>query len=186
MEAPARRFVILDRDGTIIVDKHYLSDTRQVELLPGAAEGLRKMRALGLALLVVSNQSGVGRGYFGLAEVERINARMAEMLMEQGIKLEGIYFCPHAPEENCACRKPKTGLVDRAKMEIGFDSALCFVIGDKKADIEMGKALNAHTILVRTGFGAQVEAEGFAASDCVVDDLAEAAQIIKKALSSDC
>lgn len=182
MEAHARRFVILDRDGTIIVDKNYLSDHRQVELLPGAAEGLRKMRALGLGLLVVSNQSGVGRGYFGLAEVERVNARILEMLAAQGIELEGIYFCPHAPKENCACRKPKTGLVERAVRDLGFDPARCFVIGDKSADIEMGKALMAHTLLVRTGFGAQVESEGSTTSDCVVDDLAEAAKAIEKLL----
>ena len=182
MAEPPRRFVLLDRDGTVIVDKNYLADHRQVELMPLAAEGLRRMRQMGLGLLVVSNQSGVGRGYFGLAELERVHARMSELLKAQGIELDGIYFCPHAPEEACACRKPQTGLAERAAAELGFDPASCFVIGDQDADMGLGRALKAKTILVRTGNGTQAEADGAAAPDYVANDLLEAASLIARLL----
>jgi len=178
MAESERRFVLLDRDGTIIVDKNYLSDHRQAELIPLAAAGLRKMREMGLGLLVISNQSGVGRGYFSLDEVKRVHDRMVELLRAEGVELEGVWFCPHAPEEACACRKPKTGLVEQAAAKLGFEPALCFVIGDKSADIDLGRALKAKTILVRTGNGAQVEAEGVVSPDYVADDLLEAARLI--------
>jgi D-glycero-D-manno-heptose 1,7-bisphosphate phosphatase len=180
-----RRFVLLDRDGTIIVDKHYLSDPDGVELLPGAVEGLCGMTALGLGLVVVTNQSGVGRGYLDPGQLEAIHRRLTELLAGRGVRLDGIWFCPHRPEEDCDCRKPRTGLVERAARELHFDPADAFVIGDKPADVELGRRLGATTFLVRTGYGAGAEAAGESGPDYVVDDLGEASRFIRALLGAD-
>jgi D-glycero-D-manno-heptose 1,7-bisphosphate phosphatase len=162
---------MLDRDGTLIVERHYLSAPAQVELLPGAAAGLRALRALGFGLVVVTNQSGLSRGYFDLPRLEQIHARLAELLAEEDIHLDGIYVCPHLPEHACGCRKPRPGLVNRAALEHGFDPRRGMVVGDKACDVELGHAVGALSVLVRTGYGAHVNAEGLATPDVVVDDL---------------
>ncbi|WP_419787455.1 D-glycero-alpha-D-manno-heptose-1,7-bisphosphate 7-phosphatase [Pseudodesulfovibrio sp.] len=167
----ARSFVLLDRDGTIIYDRHYLSDPEGVELLPGAAEGLRRLIDLGLGLVVVSNQSGVGRGYFDEASVQACNSRMAELLAPYGVTFEGMYWCPHTPEEECDCRKPEPGLIQRAARELDFDPAASFMVGDKIADMGVGRNAGAATILVRTGKGADHEARCRDLADFVEDDL---------------
>ena len=174
----SRRFVVLDRDGTIIAERHYLSDPDQVELLSGAAEGLRRMAALGLGLIVVTNQSGVARGYFDLGRVEAIHQRMRDLLAAEGVGLDGIYLCPHLPEAECACRKPRAGLVLEAAAKLHFKPRDCFVIGDKPCDIELGQALSATTILVRTGYGAEHEQARLIRPDHTVDDLLAAAELI--------
>ncbi|MEG6552093.1 HAD-IIIA family hydrolase, partial [Desulfocurvibacter africanus] len=116
-----KRYVVLDRDGTIIVDKHYLADPEGVELLPGAVEGLARLAGAGLGLVVATNQSGIGRGYFGEEDLHLVNARLSEVLAEHGVHIERYYFCPHGPEADCACRKPCTGLLDQAARELGLD-----------------------------------------------------------------
>ena len=173
-----RRVVLLDRDGTLIVDRHFLADPEDVTLLPGAVEGLRRLSALGLGLVVVSNQSGVGRGYFGLAEVERVNARMVALLAADGVRLDGLYYCAHAPEVGCACRKPKPGMVARAACEIGFDPARAYVIGDRDVDVRLGRALGATTLLVRRR-GEGGRPPGAVAPDYVVADLTQAAAVLE-------
>ncbi|HWP41478.1 MAG TPA: HAD family hydrolase [Tepidisphaeraceae bacterium] len=173
------RFVLLDRDGTIIVERHYLSDPDQVELLPGAAEGLAKLSAMGLGLVVVTNQSGIGRGYFDEGRVEQIHRRMCQLLAAHGVFLDGIYICPHRPEDQCLCRKPRTGLVQTAAMELGFMPHQSFMIGDKACDVELGRAIGACSILVRSGYGASVAESQPACADHVVDDLAAAAVLIE-------
>ncbi|EMG36085.1 D-alpha,beta-D-heptose 1,7-bisphosphate phosphatase [Desulfocurvibacter africanus PCS] len=175
-----KRYVVLDRDGTIIVDKHYLADPDGVELLPGAVEGLARLAGAGLGLIVVTNQSGIGRGYFGEADMHRVNARLSEILAEHGVRIERYYFCPHGPDADCTCRKPCTGLLDQAAQELGLDPKLAFVIGDKVSDIELGRRTGAVSILVRTGKGAACEAK--AGADYTVDDLAAAAEVILKLL----
>ncbi len=180
-----RRFVVLDRDGTIIVERHYLSDPDQVELIPGAAEGLRQLRAMGLGLVVITNQSAIGRGYFDEARLEFIHQRLRELLAAEGVQLDGIYFCPHLPDAHCECRKPRPGLMERAAGELGFAPAAAFVIGDQPCDVEMGQSVGATTFLVRTGYGAQVEAEGAVIADYVVDGISEAAQGIQDILTTD-
>ena len=173
-----RNFVALDRDGTIIVERGYLSSPDQVELLPGAGAGLRAMRGLGLGLVIVTNQSAVGRGYFDLARLEEIHGRLRELLLAVGVELDGIYVCPHTPADGCSCRKPLPGLLLQASRELGFDPAGAFVIGDKPCDIELGRGVGATTILVRTGYGAEHEAAGTVAPDHVADDLVAAAEFI--------
>jgi D-glycero-D-manno-heptose 1,7-bisphosphate phosphatase len=173
-----RRFVLLDRDGTIIVEKHYLSDPDGVELIEGAAAGLRKLADLGLGLVVVTNQSAIGRGLLDAERLEEIHRRMLDQLGAQGVRLEGIYFCPHHPDDGCGCRKPRTGLVDRAAEHLRFDAARSFVVGDAAGDVELGRALGATTLLVRTGHGAATHAQARPRADYVVADLREAADVI--------
>ncbi|HEY1232923.1 MAG TPA: HAD-IIIA family hydrolase [Candidatus Binatia bacterium] len=178
------KFVILDRDGTLIEERSYLSDPAQVALIPGAAAALHKLRQSGYGLVVITNQSGVGRGFFDERRLEEIHRRMQELLAAEGVALDGIYVCPHTPDDGCDCRKPATGLVDRAGCELGFDPHATIVIGDKASDIEMGRLLGAPTFLVRTGYGSEVEADGSAA-DYVVDDLLAAARTIERLFSTE-
>jgi phosphoheptose isomerase len=180
-----RRCVALDRDGTIIAERHYLSDPQQVELIPGAAEGLRQLREMGLALAVVTNQSGIGRGLFDAPRLDLVHRRMIELLESAGVRLDGIYYCPHVPEDDCACRKPRTGLLERAREELGFDFETAFVVGDKAVDIQLGRRVGATTLLVRTGYGSGLLAEGPVSCDYVVDDLKHAAQVIARLLEDE-
>lgn len=180
-----RRFVLLDRDGTIIVERHYLSDPCQVELIPGVAHGLRQLSEMGLGLVVITNQSAIGRGLFSRERLHSIHRRLRELLEAEGVYLNGIYSCPHIPEDNCCCRKPQPGLVELAAQELGFDPQASFVIGDKACDIELGQQVGATTFLVRTGYGAQVAADGLVTPDYVVDNLQDAAQVIQSLLSTD-
>lgn len=175
----ARRFVVLDRDGTIIEDRHYLTDPDQVTLIPNVAAGLRELRDLGLGLIVITNQSAVGRGFLDRDRLDQIHRRMAELLAAEGIELAGIYVCPHLPEDGCACRKPLLGLLQEASEELGFDPELCFVIGDKPCDVELGRCCGATAFLVRTGHGEEYVTAGAAAADFIVADVAAAAEIIK-------
>jgi D-glycero-D-manno-heptose 1,7-bisphosphate phosphatase len=172
-----KRAVILDRDGTIVVDRGYLDDPAQLCLLPGAAQGLRSLHERGHQIIVVSNQSGVGRGLLTLTRLHEINGLLTRMLEAAGAKLDGIYCCPHRPEDNCACRKPKTKLVLDAAAALGFDPNNCVVIGDKSSDIELGRRLQATTMLVsangRASDGEWIE------PDFVVGDLTAAARIIE-------
>src|SRR5262249_56145342 len=147
-----RRFVMLDRDGTLIYERHYLSDPDGVELLPGAAEALRALRELGLGLVVVTARSGVGRGFFDAASLDEIHARMNALLVARGVALDGIYVCPHVPADGCSCRKPGTALVARAAADLGFDPQEGFVIGDTAKDMQLGKRVGAATILVFTRY----------------------------------
>jgi D-glycero-D-manno-heptose 1,7-bisphosphate phosphatase len=177
-----RRFVLLDRDGTVIVERNYLSDPDQVELIPGAADALRRLAARGLGLVLVTNQSGIGRGYFDEARLAEIHQRLTGMLRKENVELDGIYVCPHHPDLACACRKPRTALALRAAEELGFDAAACFVVGDMASDVQLGRTLGATTLLVRTGHGAATLASGAPGADYVVPDLAAAADRIEALL----
>ena len=179
-----RRFVLLDRDGTLNIERGYLSDSGKFALLPGVLEGLRQLRSLGLGLVVVTNQSAIGRGHFDLARLEGIHNKMRELLAQGGIVLDAVFFCPHTPEDNCACRKPEVGLGLQAASHLGFHPNECFMIGDKKSDIAFGKRLRATTFLVRTGYGAEVELTRQHGADYVVDDLRGAAVMITRLLAS--
>ncbi len=176
------QYVILDRDGTIIVERHYLSDPAQVELLPRTAQGLRRLCEMGLDLLVITNQSGIGRGFFDEARLKLIHARMIELLHHEGVVLDGIYYCPHLPDDQCDCRKPRPGLLHLAAREKDFPLQACFVIGDKACDIELGQQVGATTLLVQTGYGKQAAAEMTVQPDYIVDDLDAASDFIQKQL----
>jgi D-glycero-D-manno-heptose 1,7-bisphosphate phosphatase len=169
------RVVILDRDGTIVVDKDYLDDPAGLVFLPGAAEALRWLWERGFRLVVITNQSGVARGRFDLQRLEEIHRRLNEMVALAGARLEGIYFCPHGPDDGCPCRKPRTGLLEQAARELGFDLSSVIVVGDKESDIELGRRVGAPTILIAD---ANAPAPGATAASFVVSDLCAAARVI--------
>lgn len=170
-----QRLALLDRDGTINVEKNYVCRPEELELVPNAAAGIRRLRELGLKVAVISNQSAVGRGLLTIRALEEIHARLAGLLAAEGARLDGIYFCPHAPGEGCRCRKPALGLVERAAADFAADLSRSFFIGDKRVDIETGHAAGATSILVRTGYGATELFEPDEAPDATVEDLFEAA-----------
>jgi D-glycero-D-manno-heptose 1,7-bisphosphate phosphatase len=173
--------VLLDRDGTIVIDRDYLADPAGLEFLPGAAEGLRRLHRGGYRLVVISNQSGVGRGLFSLGRLQEINARLDEMVREAGAALAGIYCCPHCPEEGCSCRKPNIELVRQAALELHFEPSAAVVIGDRNSDIELGRRLHATTIRLQPAPMAGVASPaGYANADYVAGNLLEAAQIIAR------
>ncbi|HEV3006552.1 MAG TPA: HAD family hydrolase [Pirellulales bacterium] len=180
-----KRFVLLDRDGTLNVERHYLSDPDQVELLPNAAHGLAEMARLELGLVVVTNQSALGRGLFDAARLAQIHDRLRDLLWAEGVRLDGIYVCPHLPDDDCLCRKPRPGLVELAARDLGFLPSLAFVVGDKRCDIELGQEVAATTLLVRTGYGIEAEADDSLRPDFVVDDLWQASQLIRGLLDQD-
>jgi D-glycero-D-manno-heptose 1,7-bisphosphate phosphatase len=156
---PLPSAVFLDRDGTIIKDVTYLSRPEQVELLPGAAEAIARINAALVPVVVVTNQSGVGRGYFSIADYERTERRMNELLAERGAHIDATYYCPHRPDENCACRKPGSLLFEQAAADLGFDLSKALLIGDRLRDIEPGMSSGATLVLVptRTTPGDEVE-----------------------------
>ena len=169
------RYALLDRDGTIVVEKNYLRSADDLEFLPNAIEGLNLLAAQWYQLIIITNQSGIARGLMTVEEVEAIHAELTRRLYAQGVFIRGIYYCPHSPEADCECRKPRTGLVERARAEHGFRLDQCLVIGDKTSDIELGRNIGARrSILVRTGYGKQHEAT--AQADVVADDLLAAAR----------
>ncbi|MFI4890034.1 MAG: D-glycero-alpha-D-manno-heptose-1,7-bisphosphate 7-phosphatase [Steroidobacterales bacterium] len=169
------RVALLDRDGTIVVDKVYLDNAAGIEFLPGAAEGLRLLYTQGYRLVVITNQSGVGRGRFALDRVHEMNARLAEMVEEAGARLDGIYFCPHAPEDHCTCRKPAPGLILQAASELDFDPKEAVVIGDKDSDIECGRRVGATTVLISADLKAS---RSRIKADVVAADLVGAASAV--------
>jgi histidinol-phosphate phosphatase family protein len=173
-----RHFALLDRDGTIIAERHYLATPDGVELLPGAVEGLRRLARLGIGLAVVSNQSGLSRGYFDQAALDAIHERLCELLARGGVMLDGIYICPHTDEHDCGCRKPRPGMVRQAAAELGFDPAYAFVLGDKACDVDLGRAVGATTFLLRTGYGDRMPAPVQSRAHHVVNDLWQASEVI--------
>jgi len=140
--------VFVDRDGTINIDVHYLDDPDKFTLYPGVGEGLRGLMNRGFKLIVVTNQSGIGRGYFSEARLAEIHERMKSELSRYGVSLNGIYYCPHHPDDHCRCRKPGTELFERAIQEHDIDTLSSFMIGDKILDIEAGQKSGVKTVLV--------------------------------------
>jgi histidinol-phosphate phosphatase family protein len=148
-----RPAIFLDRDGTLVEEVGYLSDPAAMRLLPGVAPALRSMRGSGHALVVISNQAGVGRGLFPLSRAHATMARLRELLRLEGVELDGVYFCPHHPDAGCACRKPGTELLERADEDLLLDPRRSAMIGDKRIDVEAGRRAGTRGILVRTGYG---------------------------------
>lgn len=147
--------LFLDRDGTIIEDRHYLRDPDGVVLLPGAGEALGQLARAGIRLFLVTNQSGIGRGYFPEEDFWACQARLDELLRPWGARFTDVRFCPHGPEEGCACRKPRTGMWEQARGVWNLDPARCVMVGDKPDDLRFGiNAGFAAAFLVRTGYGA--------------------------------
>jgi D-glycero-D-manno-heptose 1,7-bisphosphate phosphatase len=164
MSAETRRAVFLDRDGTVIADHGYLRDPEQVELLPGAAAALATFADDGFLLIVVSNQSGIGRGWISPAEARAVDRRFVEALRRDGVSLDGVYYCPHAPQDGCACRKPRPGLLLQAAHEHTIDPERSIMIGNAASDMGAGKAAGAFTILLADGATAEPQTEADASA----------------------
>ena len=175
------RAVFLDRDGTMIEEKNYLSQPDQVLLLPGVGAALARLQKGGFKLIMVSNQSGVGRGYFTMADVERVNQHLAGELARDGVTFARIYIAPERPDMPSRGRKPSPQFLFDARDEFGLDLGQSYVVGDKLSDLECGWNAGVRaSLLVRTGYGAALEREAGARLEraVVVDDLAEAADWI--------
>ena len=175
----SRRFVLLDRDGTINEEIGYVLSPAGLRLIPGAAEAIRDLRALGLGVVVMTNQSPVGRGWITEADLAAIHDHLRELLHASGTDVDAIEHCPHRPEEDCSCRKPQTGMVDRAVADLGFDPSEAFVVGDHVGDMALGRAIGARTILVRTGHGEEEMEAARDLADRIVADLSAAAAAIR-------
>jgi D-glycero-D-manno-heptose 1,7-bisphosphate phosphatase len=200
--------VFLDRDGTVSVEMGYIheKDLERYALIPGAAEGMRKLAQAGYKLVLVTNQSGVARGYYPESTVHLVHAHLAELLTEKGVKLDAIYYCPHHPDPagptdtgegnpdgkieakpvmsfaiDCDCRKPKPGMGLKAQQALDLDLSQSWMIGDKSADLGFASALGVKAVLVLSGHGSgelkKLEAKGRKPQH-VARDLAEAASII--------
>ena len=148
-----RRLALIDRDGTIIIDKVYLRDPDGIEFAPGAVEGLRLLRDAGFALVLITNQSGIARGYFDAARLEQIHDRLQSMLAVEGLTLEAIYICPHGPDDGCDCRKPAPGMVKSAMRDLGFGPDQAVFIGDSDADMGAAAAADVAGLRVASGGG---------------------------------
>jgi D-glycero-D-manno-heptose 1,7-bisphosphate phosphatase len=167
-KAGAKGLALIDRDGTIIIDKVYLSDPEGIEFAPGAIEGLQLLRDAGFVLVLITNQSGIARGYFDLATLAQIHNRLQCMLAVNEVRLEAIYFCPHGPDDGCDCRKPAPGMVTKAMLDLGFAPDEVVFIGDSDAD--MGAAAAAGVK------GVRVAADGRVPLINVAHDFLEAAR----------
>jgi D-glycero-D-manno-heptose 1,7-bisphosphate phosphatase len=182
------RAVFLDRDGTLIQEKEYLSRPDQVALFPGVAQALRSLREAGFKMFIVSNQSGIGRGFFTLADVNRVHARLADKLAPEGVRFDKVYVAPEAPGAPSRGRKPLPQFLFDARDEFTIDLTQSYIIGDKLSDLQCGwNAGVKKSILVRTGYGRELEQKngGAIAAAIVVDDLAAAAAWILQTEATD-
>lgn len=172
--------VLLDRDGTINREVHYLRDPDDLALLPGVADGLKRLQGRGCRLVVVTNQSAIGRGLLDETRLGEIHARLGSMLLRHDIHIAGWYWCPHLPTDDCRCRKPRPGMLQRARDELDFDARQAWMVGDRLTDVEAGRRAGAKTILVSTGYG-QGEyqlPESKSLVDYYVPSLSDAADVI--------
>jgi D-glycero-D-manno-heptose 1,7-bisphosphate phosphatase len=174
-----RPAAFLDRDGTIMGERHYLADPRGVELIPGALEALRALRDADFALVIVTNQAGIARGLYTLDDYHAVAARLDEVLEAEGVPVDGTWFCPHHPDKTgpCACRKPGTGMYLEAARSLGLDVEASYYVGDKITDVLPAAELGGRGILVRTGYGNEHETD-VTGDVWVVDDVREAADRI--------
>jgi histidinol-phosphate phosphatase family protein len=143
----------LDRDGTLIFDKNYLSSPQQVKLYSYTAESINKLRKAGFKIIVVTNQSGIGRGMFTLKDLKKVNKKFTDILKAQGAKIDALYFCPHTDEDRCSCRKPAAGMVLQAAKEHNIDLERSYTVGDSVRDYLLGYNSGGKGIMVLTGHG---------------------------------
>ncbi len=151
-----RPALFVDRDGTLIEDVGYPADPQDVRLLPGSAAALAALQRHGFALVVVSNQSGIGRGLVSTEQAARVHHRFTDLLAEQGVTLDAAYYCPHHPEEGCPCRKPSPQALLRAAAELDLCLSRSFMVGDKASDVEAGKHAGCRSVL----FGSRPDLAG--------------------------
>ena len=183
-----RSAVLIDRDGTLNVEKGHLNDPNELELIPNAGEAIRQLNEAGLLAIVITNQPVIARGELSFKGLKQIHARLDSLLGQKNAYLDGLYFCPHHPDRGfagevaslkkvCSCRKPKTGLINRAIKEFSIDPKSSWIIGDSTSDIAAGKAANLRTILVKTGIAGN-DARCSVEPDHVAADIGDAVRLI--------
>jgi D-glycero-D-manno-heptose 1,7-bisphosphate phosphatase len=175
----SKKLIVLDRDGVINFDsKDYIKTANEWLPIPGSLEAIAALTAAAFIVVVVSNQSGIGRGMFTEDALSSIHRKMLHSVRNTGGVIDRIYFCPHHPEENCDCRKPKPGMLDKLASDLGISMTGVPVIGDKASDLEMARAVGARPILVLTGYGQSTEITTTDSSIERFADLAEAAEVL--------
>lgn len=175
MTSRPRPGVFLDRDGTVIEDRHYLGDPDGVRLLPGAGEAVARLNHAGLPVVLVTNQSGIGRGYFSAADFESVQRRVVGLLAEHGARVDAVYHCPHAPDDPpCDCRKPAPGLFLRASRELRIDLASSFFVGDRARDVQPALEWGGVPILLDAGGPSEEHRDRFLSAP----SLAEAVDLV--------
>lgn len=172
--------VFLDRDGVICEDVHYMSSPEQFRLLPKVAEGIKLLNENGVKVIVATNQSGIARGYLTERDLRRIHKRMIKELERRGAHIDAIYYCPHHPNDNCECRKPKPGMLRKAASELELDLDRCLIIGDRQLDIDAGRRVGCRTIIVPSP-----ETENNVDADYIAKDFLKAAEIVIRSLRED-
>ena len=177
--------VFIDKDGTLIEDVPYNVDPAVIQLTPHAGDGLRRLRNHGFRLFVVSNQSGVALGYFDVSALDHVADRLAELLESHGARLDGFYWCPHAPHDGCDCRKPAAGMLHRAAREHDIDLSRSWMVGDILHDVEAGHRAGCRAVLIDNGNETEWDLAGLRRPDFLAADLAEAAALICASASSE-
>jgi D-glycero-D-manno-heptose 1,7-bisphosphate phosphatase len=186
-----RPVLFLDRDGVLVEDRNYLADPDQIRILPGVVPALVRARAAGYWLVGVTNQSGLGRGIFKEEDFQAVMLRLHHLLEKEDVALDAFFYCPHAPDDGCDCRKPRPGMVHEAEKILPLEKQGSWVIGDKESDVALGQKTGLGSILVRTGYGSRQEAKtvsrwGDRSTFRVVDDLAAAIEyILQKPLAGE-
>jgi len=174
MTQPRNKAVFLDRDGTLNEDVDYLSRIEDLRIFQFTRPALSRLKSAGFLLIVITNQSGIGRGFYDARVLHAIHNEMQRQLDEL---IDAFYFCPHLPGDACECRKPKLGMIERAVADFDIDLSLSWMVGDKDVDVEAGKAAGTRTILVQTGYGKLfLDSE----PDAIAGDLLGAARIISE------
>jgi histidinol-phosphate phosphatase family protein len=167
----ANRAVFLDRDGTMAPDVAYCRRPEDFELFPTTAKAIRLLNEHGYKVIVITNQSGIARGYFNEDTLDKIHQKIRKKLGEEGARIDGIYYCPHHPDDNCECRKPKPGMVLRAVGEHDIDPRSSFIVGDRPQDIQLGQNTSCRTVLIMAG----TEEVALCSPDYTAPDLYQAA-----------
>lgn len=178
-----RPTAFVDRDGTIIEHVEYLHEAEKIQFLPGAIDGLKLLTGMGVQIVVITNQPGIGLGYFTKEQFYSVNRAMLRVLGSAGVRIQKVYFCPHSHAEQCACRKPGLALIERAWDELPVDRSQSFFIGDMTGDLECGRRANMRTVLMTSG---EAGADGLfkVAPDFTCGTLVDAADLIRAQLSS--
>jgi D-glycero-D-manno-heptose 1,7-bisphosphate phosphatase len=174
--------LFLDRDGVIIKEKNFQIDVDGIEFYPGTLEALSILDSRYIKV-IISNQSGVARGRFNEGDVRKFNSGLEKLLSNSGVRMDGWYFCPHGPDDNCACRKPRPGMILRAAEDLSIAIDESWLVGDKSSDILAGRAAGLKTILVKTGYAGREPGSSNISPDYLADNLLEAVKIINRSVN---
>lgn len=177
MKKPA---IFLDRDGTVCREVNYLSHPDNLEIFPFAARAIRIFNESGFSVILVTNQSGIARGFFDERDLSVIHRKLIDRLGRESARIDGIYYCPHGPGDRCSCRKPEIGLLCRAERDLDLDLSASWIIGDKASDIETGFNADLKTALVFTGYGREEQARLHKNPDLTGENLLDVANQIRK------